>query len=35
MRKYNVNAHNTYNIDKKSFFISIIERSKRVFTKAI
>ena len=35
MRKYNVNARNTYNIDKKGFFISITNRTKRVFSKAL
>jgi hypothetical protein len=35
MREYDVEPRNTYNIDEKSFFISITTRSKRVFSKAI
>jgi hypothetical protein len=35
MQEYNIDAHNTYNMDKKGFFVGITTRSKRIFTKAI
>ena len=35
MREYDVDARNTYNMDKKGFFVGITTRSKRVFTKTI
>ena len=35
MREYNIQPRNTYNIDKKGFFISIAKRSKRVFSRQI
>jgi hypothetical protein len=34
MQEHSVNARNTYNIDKKGFYVSVLKRSKRVFTKA-
>ena len=30
--KYKVNAKHTYNIDKKGFVISLVARSKRIFS---
>jgi transcriptional regulator with XRE-family HTH domain len=35
MQEYNIDERNTYNMDEKSFFVGITNRSKRVFTKAI
>jgi hypothetical protein len=35
MREYNVEPHNTYNMDEKGFAISITKRTKRVFSKAV
>ncbi|KAF1968423.1 hypothetical protein BU23DRAFT_480320, partial [Bimuria novae-zelandiae CBS 107.79] len=32
MEEYNILPCNTYNIDKKGFLISVIGRSKRVFS---
>jgi hypothetical protein len=35
MLEYDIEERNTYNIDKKGFAISLTERTKRVFSKAI
>ena len=35
MQEYNVNARNTYNIDKKGFAIRVTTRPKRIVTKLI
>jgi hypothetical protein len=35
MRKYNIEPRNTYNMDKKGFFVGITTRSKHVFSKAV
>ena len=35
IREYNVELSNIYNIDEKGFTIGIINRLKRIFTKAI
>ncbi|KAF1923325.1 uncharacterized protein M421DRAFT_75718, partial [Didymella exigua CBS 183.55] len=35
IRKHSVNKRNTYNIDKKGFFISINSYTKRIVSKAI
>ncbi|KAF1964240.1 hypothetical protein BU23DRAFT_633012, partial [Bimuria novae-zelandiae CBS 107.79] len=35
MREYDLDERNTYNMDKKGFFIGIASRSKRVFSKAV
>jgi hypothetical protein len=35
MQEYKIKERNTYNIDKKSFFISIAYRRKRIFSKAV
>ncbi|KAF1965550.1 hypothetical protein BU23DRAFT_489113 [Bimuria novae-zelandiae CBS 107.79] len=32
MEEYNILSCNTYNMDKKGFLISVIRRSKRVFS---
>jgi hypothetical protein len=35
MREYDVEEHNTYNMDEKGFFVGITKATKRVFTKAL
>ncbi|KAF7574132.1 hypothetical protein PtrM4_057550 [Pyrenophora tritici-repentis] len=35
MREYGIEDYDSYNVDKKGFFIGITNRSKRIFTKAI
>jgi hypothetical protein len=35
MLEYNIEERNIYNIDKKGFAISLIKRTKRVFSKVI
>jgi hypothetical protein len=35
MREYNVEPHNTYNMDEKGFAIGITKRAKRMFSKAV
>jgi len=35
MQEYNIKDRDTYNADKKGFFIGITNRTKRVFTKAV
>ncbi|KAF7571213.1 hypothetical protein PtrM4_112150 [Pyrenophora tritici-repentis] len=35
MREHKIKERNTYNIDKKGFFISIAYRRKRIFSKAV
>jgi hypothetical protein len=35
MTEYNILLHNTYNMDKKSFMIGVLSKSKRVFLKQL
>ena len=35
MQEYKIKERNTYNIDKKGFFISIAYYRKRIFSKAV
>jgi hypothetical protein len=35
MREHEIEERNTYNIDKKGFFVSIAHRRKRIFSKAV
>jgi hypothetical protein len=35
IQEYKIKERNTYNIDKKGFFISIAHRRKRIFSKAV
>jgi hypothetical protein len=35
MEEYNVQPHNTYNIDEKGFIMGVTGRSKRVFSKDV
>jgi hypothetical protein len=35
MQEHKIKERNTYNIDKKGFFISIAHRRKRIFSKAV
>ena len=33
IEKYKIEEHNIYNIDKKGFLISVLNKSKRIYTK--
>ena len=35
MREHEIEERNTYNIDKKGFFVGIAYRRKRIFSKAV
>jgi hypothetical protein len=35
MQEHEIEERNTYNIDKKGFFVSIAHRRKRIFSKAV
>ncbi|RYN60141.1 hypothetical protein AA0119_g13293 [Alternaria tenuissima] len=35
MREYDVDAHNTYNMGEKGFFIGITNRTKRMVSKGL
>jgi hypothetical protein len=35
MREHEIKERNTYNIDKKGFFVGIAHRRKRIFSKAV
>ncbi|PZC91411.1 hypothetical protein A1F95_08795 [Pyrenophora tritici-repentis] len=35
MREHRIEERNTYNIDKKGFFVGIAHRRKRIFSKAV
>ena len=35
MEEHGIDERNTYNIDKKGFFVSIAYRRKRIFSKAV
>lgn len=35
MAKYNVQPHNTYNMDEKGFLIGYLTKTKRIFTKSL
>jgi hypothetical protein len=35
MQEHKIKERNTYNIDKKGFFVGIVHRRKRIFSKAV
>ncbi|KAF1927504.1 uncharacterized protein M421DRAFT_65239, partial [Didymella exigua CBS 183.55] len=35
MQEHGIDERNTYNMDKKGFYVSIAHRTKRIFSKAV
>jgi len=35
IEEHGINERNTYNIDKKGFFVGVANRRKRIFSKAV
>jgi hypothetical protein len=35
MEEHGIDKRNTYNMDKKGFFVSVAGRRKRIFSKAV
>jgi hypothetical protein len=35
IEEHRINERNTYNIDKKGFFVGVADRRKRIFSKAL